>query len=848
MIAQVRGFNWQTTPLGPMEAWPPELRIAVDVCLNSRFPMFVWWGSQLINIYNDAYVPMLGKRHPAALGRPARDSWNDIWSVVGPQADAVMQRGEATWNERVKLVMERKGFWEDTYFTWSYSPIRDKSGGIGGLFCAVTEETERVRAEADRDRLLAQRQLALNAARMGWWHFDLATQNVSFDDRYAEIFGITGNHAPRTILRKRIHPDDLAMIDAKAAAALDPADPKPYSAEYRVVLDDGSIRWIASYGTGTLEGEGADRTLKTFVGTVADVTERKQAELLQAAQNRALELIVSGAPLPKALAALTSAAETQYGGNAVAAILLVNDDGCLCTGAAPSLPEDYSAAIDGIKAEKGVGTCADAAARNETVITSDIASAPSWNGLSHLPLGIGLKAAWSQPIRSSDGHVLGTFGTYFREAREPTEHERQIVEGLARVAALAIERATAEDDRRKLLDSERAARAEAERASRMKDEFLATLSHELRTPLNAILGWSQILAGTARTPSDVADGLKTIERNARAQAQIIEDLLDMSRIVNGKVRLNVQRMALEPTLRASIDAVSPAAEAKGVRIQAILDSHAGPVLGDSARLQQVFWNLLSNAVKFTPRGGRVQVLLERIDSHVEASVTDTGEGIKPEFLPHVFDRFRQADATTTRRHGGLGLGLAIVKQLAELHGGSVRAKSAGEGHGATFTISLPVSALTSDEVLRSDGSLLQKTNASKQPTFLDIGTDLDGLKVLVVDDEPDIRSLVARLLQDRKAEVVTAGSAAEALDKLKSHRPHLLVSDIGMPNEDGYTLMKQIRALAPDDGGQTPAIALTAYARAEDRMRSIRAGFQMHIPKPVEPAELITMVATLAGR
>ena len=278
MSALVRAFDWHRTPLGAMENWPDELRLAVDICLSSRFPMFVWWGPQLINIYNDGYVPMLGHRHPAALGRPARETWDDIWSVVGPQADAVMQRGEATWNERVKLVMERKGYSEETYFTWSYSPIRDKSGRIGGLFCAVTEETERVRAEEERDRLATQRQLALDAAQMGWWHYDPSTKLATYDGRYGAIFGVSGRQRPNEELLKRLHPDDLAGVLAKVERALDARDPRPYSAEYRVVLDDATVRWVEAHGLARFEGAGDARRATSFVGTVLDVTERKLAE------------------------------------------------------------------------------------------------------------------------------------------------------------------------------------------------------------------------------------------------------------------------------------------------------------------------------------------------------------------------------------------------------------------------------------------------------------------------------------------------------------------------------------------------------------------------------------------
>ena len=406
----------------------------------------------------------------------------------------------------------------------------------------------------------------------------------------------------------------------------------------------------------------------------------------------------------------------------------------------------------------------------------------------------------------------------------------------------------AEEERVDLLKSEQAARSEAERASRMKDEFLATLSHELRTPLNAILGWSQILATGSRDADDLAEGLRTIERNARAQTQIIEDLLDMSRIISGKVRLDVQRIDLAPVVRAAVDTVRPAAEAKGIRLQAVLDPHASPVSGDPNRLQQVFWNLLTNAVKFTPKDGRVQVLLERVNSHVEVSVIDTGEGISPEFLPHVFDRFRQADASTTRRHGGLGLGLAIVKQLVELHGGTVRVKSGGAGHGSTFSVMLPVTVIHAEPDPATEAQRRHPAARPPEGGVKDTCPTLAGLYVLVVDDEADARALIKRVLEDCQAQVQTAGSVAEALAVMQSRLPDVLVSDIGMPEEDGYSLIRRVRQGCLHHSGRVPALALTAYARSEDRMKAISAGYQMHLAKPVEPAELIMMVASLAGR
>ncbi|MGA2229447.1 MAG: PAS domain-containing protein [Tepidisphaeraceae bacterium] len=434
------------------------------------------------------------------------------------------------------------------------------------------------------------------------------------------------------------------------------------------------------------------------------------------------------------------------------------------------------------------------------------------------------------PVFAADGSVEVVVGS----TRDVTERKRS-EEQLRQVLA----------EREGLLASERAARSEAERTSRIKDEFLATLSHELRTPLMAILGWSQILADQSRRDVNLAEGLATIDRNARAQTQIIEDLLDMSRIISGKVRLDLQRVDLAAVLRAGVETLKPAADGKGVQLQAVLDPQAGPVNGDPNRLQQVFWNLLNNAVKFTPRGGRVQVRLERAESILEVTVTDTGEGIKPEFLPYVFDRFRQSDASTTRRHGGLGLGLAIVKQLVELHGGSVRASSSGVGSGATFIVSLPISAIP-PEPEPAEGR--QSSKASNAPISAGLSPDISGVRVLVLDDEPDVRALLKRLLEDCNAVVTVAASAQEALHLLQTQLPDVIISDIGMPGQDGYGFIRHVRACPPELGGLTPALALTAYARAEDRARAVMAGFQSHIAKPVEAVALIAMIAQLSGR
>ncbi|WP_017317036.1 PAS domain-containing protein [Mastigocladopsis repens] len=388
-----------------------------------------------------------------------------------------------------------------------------------------------------------------------------------------------------------------------------------------------------------------------------------------------------------------------------------------------------------------------------------------------------------------------------------------------------------------LLEREQAARAEAESANRIKDEFLAVLSHELRSPLNPILGWAQMLRTRKYDEKATNRALETIERNAKLQAQLIEDLLDVSRILRGKLVLNDFPVNLVATIEAAIETVRLAAEAKTIQIQTILNTDVGVVLGDTNRLQQVVWNLLSNAVKFTPKGGRVEIRLERVGCFAQIQIRDTGKGINPEFLPYVFEYFRQENSSTTRQFGGLGLGLAIVRYLTEMHGGSVGVESAGEGQGATFTVRLPVTDSSQLQVLNPE------LNSDHTLTIQD--AVLSGMRVLIVDDEADIRQLLAFILEESGAEVTIAGSAAEALVAFEQSVPDVLLSDIGMPDVDGYMLMRQIRALSPERGGQTLAIALTAYAGEYNQQQALAAGFQMHISKPVEPDELIKAIAPL---
>lgn len=453
---------------------------------------------------------------------------------------------------------------------------------------------------------------------------------------------------------------------------------------------------------------------------------------------------------------------------------------------------------------------------------------------------IGFTSAMIVPL-AARGRTLGAVSFISAESgRRYGPEDLAFAEELARRCARAIDNAL-------LYGEAQSARAAAEQANRLKDEFLATLSHELRTPLTAILGWSRMLNTGQLNAESTARALESVERNALAQRRLIDDILDVSRIITGKLRLDVRPVDLAPVIEEAIESVRPAAEAKGIRLQRVLDTGPQVVSGDPERLRQVIWNLLSNAVKFTPKGGRVQVRLERVNSHVEVTVSDTGRGIGADVLPHVFERFLQADSTTTREHSGLGLGLAIVRHLVELHGGTVRAESEGEGQGATFTVDLPLM------IVRAPRSKAPR-DVERMPPTTDTGEglacppELEGLHILFVDDEEDARALLTTVLESCGAQVTAVGSAREALDELKREKFDVLLSDIGMPGEDGYWLIKKVRKLPPERGGKTPAAALTAYAGAKDRMRVLRAGYQMHVPKPVEPAELVTVVANLAGR
>jgi len=696
---------------------------------------------------------------------------------------------------------------------------------------------------------------------------------VWFNDRWYAYTGRSPRQSVGWRWQDVIEPDTLPAVMAHWRATI--GNGIPFEMEFPLRGADGSYRWFLTRVSPVRDADG--RVLRWF-GTNTDVDQVKRAEQALREESHVLELLnstgsilASTRELPALLRAATEAA-VGVSGARTGAFLHYGGEG-----AAPDSPAwatlfwlraagaGTASACDGVDEARAAALFGPDLRASALVRVDDIGTDPRQQdripGFCQLQDGSGsgsgaasaavLRSYMAVPVAARSGELLGTMFFGHPEPGMFTERSERIVRGIAAQAAIAVDNTRlyeaarrAAEERELLLENEREARAEAERSSQMKDEFLSTLSHELRTPLSAILGWSQVLRRGSRDGADLQRGLQTIERNARAQAQLIEDLLDMSRITSGKVLLDMQVIAPAVFIDAAVETVRPALDAKHITLTRHDAAPGAQVAGDAGRLQQVVWNLLSNAIKFTPREGTVAVEVAEREDNVAITVRDNGAGIRPEFLTHVFERFRQEDASMTRRHGGLGLGLSIVKHLVEQHGGTVRADSAGEGLGASFTIELP--RATAPATARG-GSLPPPAPAPAPATPEPAPRDLAGRTVLVVDDARDGRELIARILTDCHARVRVAASAREAFDALRADRPDVLISDLGMPEVDGFELIGWVRALPRELGGQVPAIALTAFARPEDRLKALEAGFSTHISKPVEPGELIAAVASVAA-
>nr|WP_242035602.1 MULTISPECIES: ATP-binding protein [unclassified Leptolyngbya] len=726
-------------------------------------------------------------------------------------------------------------------------PILDDTGEIREWIGTLTDITERKQAEEALRENEERLRLTLKSAALGAWELNLLTGALTWDEQCKAMFGLPPEaEVNYDIFLAALHPLDRDRIHQVIQAAVSSEDGGEINIEYRVIgIEDGIERWIATRGKTFFNAAG---TKTRLIGTVLNITERKRAEAerehLLAQEYRYLTQLQG---LADAALAINSALSVEQ------VLQVINDQAASIIGTHQSVTsmtinENWAQAINAIyMSEKyaqwrnydekpdgsGIYACVCHTNRSIRMTQAELEAHPHWNnfgpsGAKHPPMRGGWLAA---PLVGRDGQNIGLIQLSDRFEGEFTETDETILVQLAQMASVAIENARLYEAEQQARSAAEVAREEAQASNRIKDEFLAVLSHELRSPLNPILGWSDLLQKKKLDEAKTAQALATIQRNAKLQSELIEDLLDVSRILQGKLSLHVAPVNLLPVIRAAMETVRLAAEAKTIHLQANFDGNEEWVSGDSTRLQQVVWNLLSNAVKFTPEGGQVTIQVEHQSNHVFMTVSDTGQGIAPDFLPHVFDYFRQADGATTRKFGGLGLGLAIVRHLVELHGGSIRAESPGEGMGASFTVKLPL--------IKTDS---QNHRDSRQ---LDAPLDLSGVQILIVDDDTDTREFVAFLIEQHGAQVTAVTSADEVLVALTQNKPDILLSDIGMPEMDGYMLLRQVRALPPELGGDIPAIALTAYAGEIDYQQAMQAGFQRHIPKPVDPVMLVEAIASL---
>jgi PAS domain S-box-containing protein len=711
------------------------------------------------------------------------------------------------------------------------------------------------RSDSDAQHVRASEERLLSALRSGRtvaWEWDLLTDRVIRSENCAELLGLPVESDARQggEFMKVVHPDDRERVGLAVRRAMETGD--PVETVFRLVRTDGRILWVLDEGKFDVDVTGRPVRMS---GIIRDITEWKHEEGARQDTERALADLRDQLSAELAIVVRLHEMSTRFvqGGDLTrlleevldAALVIARTDlgqvrlhepgtNTLRLVAHRGFSADYVGRFAEISAS--VGALGVAMSRRERLVVEDLRSSALFpDHVRAAEEAEGVQASLFTPLLGRSGEILGMISAHFRTPRRPSERELRLTDLFARQAADFVEHSQARAARDELLARELSARAEAEDANRAKDEFLAMLSHELRTPLNAMLGWVRMLRAGRLDPAGAAHGLEVIERNIRHQTQIIADLLDVSRIISGKLTIDLQPVDLAPAIESAVETLRPAAHARNVTLTADLQASAGTVAGDAARLEQVVSNLLTNALKFTSAGGEVHVALSRRGDWAHLTVRDTGVGIRPDFLPHLFERFRQADSSSTRVHGGLGLGLAIVRHLVEVHGGRVHANSEGEGKGATFTVELPI--LSAEPLGRW---------SSRRWTADHRRVDLTGVRVLLVDDDLDTLDVVKIALGEQGASVQVACSVAEAWDHLMHAPADVLVSDISMPGEDGFDLMRRMRA----SGGRIaaiPAIALSAFARHEDASRAAAAGFQRHLAKPVELGELVVAVAMLSG-
>jgi PAS domain S-box-containing protein len=755
---------------------------------NTPLAVIEWNNDFKVLRWSPAAQRLFGWKSEEVLGKHFGD-----WEFVVPDdLDAVSQVGQ-----RQNEGQERHGISRNRNYTklgnilhceWYNSALYNDAGKLISVLSLVLDVTVAKRIEEALRKSEAQYRLLFESNPQPMWVYDVETLRfLAVNDAAISHYGYSRAEFLNMTIKDIRPPEDVQLLSdylASGSAALD------HAGEWRHRKKDGAVMNVQITASRlNFAGRSAEFVL------AQDITERKQAETaLRMSEDRYRDLVDNSHEL-----ICTHDLEGK--------VLSVNP---------------WAARVLGLPRERIVGTnIRDGLLPEYRAQFDDYLRTVKTEG----------SARGVMKVRTAAGEIR--LWEYYNTLR--TEGvQTPIVRGMAHDVT----------ERREALKREKEARLEAEAANRLKDEFLSTLSHELRTPLTAIVGWSELLLHDEVAPHKRREAIETIARNANSQGQLINDLLEVSRIITGKLRLEFAPCEIEPVIQAAVEGIRPTAEAKGVKLQILLEPNVGPIFGDRERLQQIVWNLLSNAVKFTRHGGQVQIKLQKSDEQVEVVVSDTGVGINSEFLPHVFERFRQADGSTTRNYGGLGLGLAIVRHLVELHGGTVWAESAGLNQGATFMVRFPS--------LVDSAHHFEVTELVKNPIaardLRDRTRTLNGLRVLVVDDEFDARALLTTMLEGSGAQVLAVSSTSEALDSMQSWKPDVLIADIGMPVEDGYSLIRRVRALPHERGGKTPALALTAYARTEDRSRALSEGYQVHLAKPVDRIQLATVVGGLCQR
>ena len=882
MGALMRGHDWASTPVGPPERWPTSLRVQVASLLQCQLPMYIAWGETYTQFYNDAYRPILGNKHPTALGAPSYETWTEIWPTIGPMWHEVLQ-GKPIGFDNFKLTIERFGYPEDCYFNFSYSPVVDDDGRVNGVLVTFAETTARVVNErrlhfldelSQSTRSLEDPQSVMRATaeRLGGYlgvnrcayaqvHEDADTFDL-LGDYNDGVQSIVGQYRfadfGQTVLQLMRDGSPYVNPDVDNDAATAGTD----LAAYRLTQIQSVIcvplhkqgRLVAAMAvhqaTPRRWSDAEVELVRTVVDRCWESLERMRGENAVREEARLLEILNrTGALLTRELDTQTvlqrvTDAATELTGAKFGAFFYngTTDEGeALLLYTLAGAPRD---AFERFGHPRPTPVFSPTFHGEAPVRVGDIQKDSRYGQWAphfgmpkhHLPV----RSYLGISVVSRSGEPIG--GLFFGHPRPDvfTERSERLAVGIANQAAIAVDNARLyeqsrklSEERRQLLESERAARLEAERANVVKDEFLATLSHELRTPLSAIVGWVHILRGKLReSRPELLKGVDVIDRSTKAQVQLIDDLLDMSRIRAGKLVMDRQPISLAEIVQGAVDLIRPTLAAAQLDLKIELKG-AGLVAGDAARLQQVIWNLLSNAGKFTPAGGSLRVSMCEDGGDAVIAIVDTGVGIPPDVLPHIFERFRQADSSTTRTFGGLGLGLSIVKHIVELHGGTITAYSVGQGQGSRFEVRLPLIESAPEAVVAPAG-------------FPQSRASLIGTRVLVVEDEQDSRELLVQVLQERGATVEAAASAKDALRLLLSFKPNVLVSDIGMPETDGYELLRMIRRDAPSGLRNIPAIALTAFVRPEDRERAARAGFDRHIAKPTDPLAVVAAVSELS--